>query len=186
MGKIRANQIDMDALKKLAYPVGSVYINIISSDNPSSLLGFGTWSEISGRVLVGQDTGDTAFDTLGETGGAKTHTVTENEMPVHTHTQNSHNHSQNSHYHNYNHTHEVRYKGFTSIAYSTNGWNILVRYNEGYDSSNANALDGGAGNTNSPTATNNATTATNNNTGGGLAHNNVQPYEVAKIWKRTA
>lgn len=38
-----------------------------------------------GRVGVGRDSGQTEFDTLGETGGAKTHTLTTGEMPAHTH-----------------------------------------------------------------------------------------------------
>jgi microcystin-dependent protein len=40
-----------------------------------------------GRVVVGKDAGDGQFDTLGETGGAKTHTLVTGEMPVHTHPQ---------------------------------------------------------------------------------------------------
>ncbi len=40
---------------------------------------------LSGRVAVGQNTSDTSFDVLGETGGAKTHTLTEAEMPSHNH-----------------------------------------------------------------------------------------------------
>lgn len=40
---------------------------------------------LKGRVTVGLDTGDTAFDTLGETGGEKTHTLTIDEMPSHNH-----------------------------------------------------------------------------------------------------
>jgi hypothetical protein len=56
----------------LCWPVGSVFIGTVATD-PSTLLGFGTWSSIgAGRVLVGLDSGDTDFDTLGETGGAKT------------------------------------------------------------------------------------------------------------------
>jgi microcystin-dependent protein len=39
-----------------------------------------------GRVAVGLDAAQTEFDTLGETGGAKTHTLTVAEMPSHTHT----------------------------------------------------------------------------------------------------
>lgn len=40
-----------------------------------------------GRVLVGRDGGDEQFDTLGEAGGAKTHTLTVAEMPAHGHQQ---------------------------------------------------------------------------------------------------
>ena len=38
-----------------------------------------------GRVPVGLDEGDTDFDTLGETGGEKKHTLTIDEMPKHSH-----------------------------------------------------------------------------------------------------
>jgi microcystin-dependent protein len=68
------------------YPVGSIYINASVSTNPATLLGFGTWAAFgSGRVLVGVDVGQTEFDSLGETGGEKTHTLTEPEIPAHTH-----------------------------------------------------------------------------------------------------
>ena len=75
-----------------AYPVGSVYISVIAT-NPATTFGFGTWVEFgAGKVLVGQDTGDTSFDTLEETGGSKdavvvdhTHSVTD---PGHLHTIN--------------------------------------------------------------------------------------------------
>jgi microcystin-dependent protein len=39
-----------------------------------------------GRVPVGRDAGQTEFDTLGETGGAKTVSLTEAQMPAHSHT----------------------------------------------------------------------------------------------------
>lgn len=41
---------------------------------------------LKGRVVVGRDPGQVAFDVLGETGGEKTHTLTVAEMPSHTHT----------------------------------------------------------------------------------------------------
>jgi hypothetical protein len=54
------------------WPVGSVFTSVVAT-NPSTLLGFGTWTAIAaGRVLVGLDSGDANFDTAEETGGAKT------------------------------------------------------------------------------------------------------------------
>jgi hypothetical protein len=70
-----------------AWPIGSVYTSVLSA-NPSTLFG-GTWSAFaSGRCLVGVDVGQTEFDTVEETGGAKTHTLTTTELPAHTHTIN--------------------------------------------------------------------------------------------------
>jgi len=45
------------------YPVGSIYINKTDSDNPSSLLGFGTWSAIgTGTVEFSLDNGAIALN----------------------------------------------------------------------------------------------------------------------------
>lgn len=38
-----------------------------------------------GKVVVGRDAAQSEFDALGETGGAKTHTLTTAEMPTHSH-----------------------------------------------------------------------------------------------------
>lgn len=40
---------------------------------------------LKGKVPVGLDSSDTSFDTIGETGGEKAHTLTINEMPSHNH-----------------------------------------------------------------------------------------------------
>lgn len=80
-------QTTLAGLMNLVYPVGSVYINVSDSTNPGTLLGFGTWVALgAGRTIVGFDSGDTQFDTAGETGGANTVTLTTNELPAHTHT----------------------------------------------------------------------------------------------------
>jgi hypothetical protein len=58
------------------YPVGSIYINAGVTTNPATLLGFGTWTAFgAGRVMVGLNAGDSAFDTLQETGGSKDATL---------------------------------------------------------------------------------------------------------------
>ena len=69
-----------------AYPVGSIYMNATNATNPGTLLGFGTWTAFGeGRVLIGIDSSDTDFDTAEETGGSKTHTLTEAQLPSHRH-----------------------------------------------------------------------------------------------------
>ena len=69
-----------------AYPVGSIYMNCSNATNPGTLLGFGTWESFgAGRVLVGIDSSDTDFDGAEETGGSKTHTFTEAQLPSHRH-----------------------------------------------------------------------------------------------------
>ena len=42
--------------------------------------------DLRGKVTVGKDSTDTDFNTLGKTGGEKTHTLTVSEMPKHNHT----------------------------------------------------------------------------------------------------
>ena len=140
------------------YPVGIV-ITLGVSTNPNTLFGFGTWSAIAGRVIVGIDAGQTEFDTLDETGGSKTHTLTESELPSHTHTVTDPGHS---------HTQRVKNSGGATV-----------------DLDRATDRTGADANVTSTTAS--ATTGiTLGNTGSGSAHNNLQPYIVKYVWQRTA
>lgn len=83
-------EMTLETLLGMIYPVGSVYTNAAVATNPGTLLGFGTWvAHGSGRVNVGVDAGQTEFDTLGETGGAKTHTLTTAQIPSHAHATSS-------------------------------------------------------------------------------------------------
>ena len=67
------------------YPVGSIFIST-SSTSPATSLGFGSWSRFGeGRMLVSQSSSDSDFDTAEETGGAKTHTISESQLPSHQH-----------------------------------------------------------------------------------------------------
>lgn len=67
------------------YPVGSIYMSV-NNTNPSTFFG-GTWEAWgAGKVPVGVDANDTDFATVEKTGGEKTHTLTESEIPAHRHT----------------------------------------------------------------------------------------------------
>ena len=52
------------AAKLALYPVGTIYTQVAVSTNPATLLGFGTWiAYATGRVMVGIDASDSAFNT---------------------------------------------------------------------------------------------------------------------------
>ncbi len=75
----------VDAAKQAMMPVGFI-VTLGVSTNPNTLFGFGTWTRIEGRVIVGVSDSDTDFD-LDDTGGAKTVTLTaaQSGLPAHTH-----------------------------------------------------------------------------------------------------
>lgn len=81
---------DWSAIMGLVYPVG-VVVTLGVSTNPATLFGVGTWTAIAGKVIVGIDAGQTEFDALDETGGAKTHTLTTDEIPAHGHDETYYN-----------------------------------------------------------------------------------------------
>jgi microcystin-dependent protein len=124
-----------------------------------------------GRVPVGLDSTQIEFDALGETGGAKTHTLTEAQMPSHTHTQNPHTHTQDAH------THQLYGAQTGQTLPFTNTGNVWTHFISNYQYTQpANS---------STVATNQNTTAVNQNTGGGQAHNNLQPYIVSNYIIKT-
>lgn len=70
-------------------PIGSIYMNKTNSANPSTYLGYGTWTAIEGYVVAGYKSGDPNFGTAGVTIGSATHTLTVAELPAHDHVGNS-------------------------------------------------------------------------------------------------
>lgn len=93
---------------------------------------------LKGNVPVGLNSSDSSFDTLGETGGEKTHTLIVNEIP-------SHNHQS-----------------------PKNGYFV----EDGGSGNNMYTQSGGS------FATKSSMDSYTQNTGGGQAHNNLQPYIV--------
>lgn len=70
----------LEAIQSLnIYPVGAIYMSTLNV-NPSVFFG-GTWVQLKDRFLLGA--GDSY--TAGTTGGEATHTLTEDEMPAHSH-----------------------------------------------------------------------------------------------------
>ena len=140
------------------YPVGSIFISISATD-PGTSLGFGTWSRFGeGRMLVSQNSSDSDFDTAEETGGAKTHTISESQLPSHQHfTMNTGNGFGNSLEDNVNNTGTTNSRGGL-------GNNDYIMQSV---SSAANA-----GKTSS--------------VGSGSAVTHMNPYIVAYMWKRTS
>jgi microcystin-dependent protein len=149
---------------------------------------------LKGRMPVGLDSSQTEFNSLGLIGGAKQHTLTSNEMPSHTHTQDVHGHtattaaagthshsagtdSQGSHSHTtalYNNT--DAYASGTARNALHNSLGNLNNYSSNSAGSHSHTVfifDSGS---HSHTVTVNNTTAVNQNTGGGQPHNNLQPF----------
>jgi hypothetical protein len=75
----RAIPARMQSLLDYIYPVGSVYISY-SHNNPGELFG-GTWVRLTNTFLWAVD----ESGAIGLTGGSKTHTLTVEELPSHSH-----------------------------------------------------------------------------------------------------
>lgn len=77
-------QVGGKDILKLIWPIGRGFIDFTDNDY-STYLGL-SWEKTSiGKFPVGKDTSQTEFNTVGKTGGSKTHTLTVDEMPSHNH-----------------------------------------------------------------------------------------------------
>lgn len=178
----------------LLFPIGRIIMSM-DATNPGTLYPGTTWQRIGqGRTII-----DCGGDyKAGTPGGAATVTLTEVQIPKHTHTGSTASAGA--------HTHT---RGTMNITGRTSVSNDLCGYGEGphtgafyyggEDSTYryANDRDGGSvckvmfdasrswtGSTSSAGTHTHAVTI--NSTGGGGAHNNMPPYMPAYIWQRTA
>lgn len=168
-----ASDVTAAVLGKI-YPIGSIYINAGVSTNPSILLGFGSWIAFgAGRVMVGLNSSDALFDTLGEIGGSKDATLI------------SHNHTGTT-------DNAGAATGTTSGGTGTGDFGI---YNSatGVFSLSGSAPNrpqgtGGVGSSttstmNIPSHNHSFTTSTE---GSSAVNANIQPYITVSMWQRTA
>lgn len=163
------------AVMQAIYRIGSLYTTTEAGD-PATLLGFGTWTRFAaGRALVGYDAGDSDFNAYEKTGGAKTHTLISAELPAHTHTIDPPATTTSS-------------GGEHAHTYTDIGGNTGTGTGEGYGSGgnqlrlfNKTTASAGAHTHSVDIAAFNSAS-----TGSNQAHNNLQPYIVVAVWKRTA
>ena len=172
--------IQSHELIDIIYPIGSIYTSL-NDVNPSLLFG-GSWEKIQGQFLLASGT----EHNVGETGGSEYTTLTVNELPSHTHIQNSHTHTQAGHSHKPSTTSQNFLITDTNIkinetkrVFPDSGTSAYYVYTTDYK----NGI-GEVNATNSATPTINGQTATNQNTGSGGTHSNMPPYLVVHMWKR--
>lgn len=165
---------DIEAALDRVFPIGAVYITTVNT-NPGTFIG-GTWVSLgAGKTLVGVDTSDSDFDTVKKTGGEKTHTLTVNEIPSH-----NHEHAHNVGYNSSTPLTDTRiYSGHIDDPEGTDHYVLTAAVNQGgngiLDTQKTSAVG-------DPLSTFTDSTAT----GGGAAHNNLQPYITVYFWERTA
>lgn len=162
------------------YPVGSIYMSV-NNANPNDLFG-GSWEQIQGQFLLASS-GSYA---LGTTGGEATHTLTAAEMPSHNHTYDKANANTGSttlttdQIPSHRHTYTMDATNMTVNVVAGTGANVVAALSE------YNYYTGYTGGGKSHSHTISSTSTNTGSKGSGNAHNNMPPYLVVNVWKRTA
>ena len=152
------------------YDIGDLYITM--NEILPSVKWKGTkWERVEGLVPVGYKESDADFGTLGKTGGAKTVTLKEEQIPEHGHQAKAKKAG--------NHKHGIALKTAAGSATPHTGAGIK----EGsWSSTDTHAwLDKGL----CEELGEHDHVITVENAGGSQAHNNLQPYKVFNMWLRT-
>lgn len=154
---LKALETEQNGVLDKVYPVGSIYMSV-SNISPATLFG-GTWEQIKDTFLL--SAGDTY--SAGNTGGEATHILNTGEMPAHTHGSKS--------------------LSGTLYAYAWNNGGSSGIVSNTTPHKNMDMLSGDS--VGHQYYTINASHE-HESVGDGTAHNNMPPYLVVYIWKRTA
>lgn len=100
------------------FTLGSI-LCLINDTDPNDLYPNTTWEKIEGKFLLGSS----SDYELAMTGGEATHTLSSEELPLHSHSMSDHTHSVGEHSHGLNnHTHGMSHThGVGSYAAASNG-----------------------------------------------------------------
>ena len=160
-------------LVDLVYPIGAIYMSV-NSTSPATLFG-GTWvSWGAGRVPVGINTSDSNFSTVERTGGASSVSLTTAQMPSHNHAPGTNITGDGQH--------DLFLTGLSNNAAGFNGLNGIGRSAKVDSVSTAESYYYFRSDNQAALGYCEET----GYTGSGSAHNNLQPYIVCYMWKRTA
>ncbi len=187
----------INSIANIVYPVGAIYLSL-SNRNPQDLWG-GKWERLTDRFLIGISEDEVNYK-KDHPGGNSTVTLSESQLPSHTHTQKAHTHIQNSHTHtqsSHNHSTSTDRK-FLAVGKNDNWMYTSARtmsYTKGsnyypYSNKNTNGLTepsttaSANATINGATASNQSTTAENNYTGGGQPITIMPPYLPVYMWRR--
>ena len=144
------------------HPIGSYYLTE-DGNNPSVSLGFGTWVKIEGKFLLGSSS---SYATANE-GGEATHTLSNSEMP--------------------NHSHRLGISNDNSGNWAAAGITEIVWKSKGIAPQGIGGVTGGVSGTFGDRGVQYYMESTVlEHTGGGQPDNNMPPYRVVNIWRRTA
>lgn len=143
------------------FPVGALYFSTSVATNPSTLLGFGTWEPVAGRMILGagavDDGTDTQSFTAGDQGGSLNTRLTVDQLPEH--------------------SHKVSANDTSALDNDLTQDDQLASFGDEQGNNEQYRLQSSE----LP-----ATLGNTSSVGTGAPIGNLPPYEVAHIWKRTA
>ena len=140
------------------YPVGSIYMSVTENADPETLFPGTYWERIAGKFLLASSEGLYA---VGATGGEASVILTASQMPSHTHGGSIESGGEHSHSFSGNQS-----GGSSQTAEGKGASDSHYTFYTSTDGSHSHSLS-------------------ISEAGGGGSHNNMPPYLVVNMWKRT-
>lgn len=151
------------AVINLIYPIGAYVLWENDATSPGAVFTWQTWTEVMGYVLVGRNPSISQFESTGLTGGEITHQLVVAEVPPIP-------------------FQDCYYVEDMNIVDVLPQWKNIGSINNGIGSDATDYNNSAAPYINSTTLSG----TKGDGTGTATPHNNLQPYRVVRMWRRTA